>query len=63
MRQFGRWLYKRLVCLVHGHRMERTTIFSPSAKAVIPGFRCTRCEKTQAMLLRWQVLEPERGES
>lgn len=54
MLAFFSWAYRRLQCALRGHRMTSDRIYYAPAKSVTPGYRCTRCEKTQALLYRWQ---------
>ena len=62
MMQFASWLRRRVKCLLRGHRMTADRIFYPPAKSIVPGYRCTRCSKTQSLLYRWQDLRNDRDE-
>lgn len=51
---FAKWAAKRAWCFVRGHRMTAGQIYYPPAAAVVSGYHCTRCGKTQLLLRRWQ---------
>lgn len=49
-----RWVVRRTICLLIGHRMASTRIYHAQAKSVMPGYHCLRCGHTQSLLRRWQ---------
>jgi hypothetical protein len=59
---FLSWFFRRLWCSIRGHRMTPDRIYYPPAKSVTPGYRCTRCSKTQALLYRWQEVRNDRSQ-
>lgn len=61
MLQMLRYARDRIACVFFGHDMRPGEFFYPPASAVVEGWVCERCGKTQLMLYKWQRLPGREG--